>query len=74
MLKQNSVRETAVCRTDWARKWVWYGKGRVCRTNLSAQPWPGSQPDKFSGQTADPLYCSMGIIGLMDYLIRVLPQ
>lgn len=21
-----------------SRKWVWYGKGRVCRTNLSTQP------------------------------------
>ena len=38
MLKRNSVRETAVCRTDWARMMVWYGKGRVCRTNLSTQP------------------------------------
>lgn len=53
---------------------VWYGKGRVCRTNLSAQHWPGSHLDKLSGQTADSLYCGMGMIALMDYLISVLPQ
>ena len=35
---RGSVRETAICRTDCVRKWVWYGKGRVCRTNLSTQP------------------------------------
>ena len=52
----------------------WYGKGRVCRTNLSAQHWPGSHLDKLSGQTADSLYCGMGMIALMDYLISVLPQ
>ena len=74
MLKRNSVRETAVCRTDWARMMVWYGKGRVCRTNLSAQHWPGSHLDKLSGQTADSLYCGMGMIEHLDYLIRVLPQ
>ena len=53
---------------------VWYGKGRVCRTNLSAQHWPGSHLDKLSGQTADSLYCGMGMIEHMDYLISVLPQ
>ncbi len=38
------------------------------------QHWPGSHLDKLSGQTVDPLYCGMGMIELMDYLIRVLPQ
>lgn len=71
---RGSVRETAICRTIEFAKWVWYGKGRVCRTNLSAQHWPGSHLDKLSGQTADSLYCGMGMIEHMYYLIRVLPQ
>ena len=39
---RGSVRETAICRTIEFAKWVWYGKGRVCRTNLSTQPWASS--------------------------------
>lgn len=35
---RGSVRETAICRTIELVKLVWYGKGRVCRTNLSTQP------------------------------------
>ena len=35
---RGSVRETAICRTIEFAKLVWYGKGRVCRTNLSTQP------------------------------------
>ena len=47
---RDSVRETAICRTIELVKLVWYGKGRVCRTNLSTQsrvqqslPQPGTQ-------------------------------
>ena len=39
---RDSVRETAICRTIEFAKWVWYGKGRVCRTNLSTQPGPAT--------------------------------
>ena len=38
---RGSVRETATCRTDCVRKWVWYGRGRVCRTkSLHTAPGP----------------------------------